>query len=164
MTDGTGGELTVVVDVDYWQFYVMDAASDWNSDEFDDEDYHDHLGVREGFVYVGSGRHFGDVTVRVVVLDREPGPPPEDWQHVAEVSLVSSGVLEVSGCLSEEPEGAIRVPAGPIRLRAGWEGVVPFEYTDEFLDAASTERVILQVWPAELAGKAVQRRYPGWRS
>jgi hypothetical protein len=100
--------------------------------------------------------------VRIVVRDREPGPPPARWQHVAEVSLVSIGELEVYGCLSQEPEATVRVPAGPLRLRAGWEGVVPFQYTDEFFDAPSTEQVTVQVWSAELAGKAVLRRYPGW--
>ncbi len=162
MTEATGGELTVVVDVDYWQFYLKDAASEWLSDTFDHSDFADHFGVRDGFVYVGSGRHFGDVTVRIVVRDREPGPPPARSQHVAEVSLVSTGELEVHGCLSEGPEATVHVPAGPLRLRAGWEGVVPFRYTDEFLDAPSTEQVTVEVWSAQLAGKVVLRRYPGW--
>jgi hypothetical protein len=162
MTDVTGGEVTVVVDVDYWQFYLKDAASGWESDTFDESDFADHLGVRSGFIYVGSGRHFGNVRVRILVLDHEPGPPPAHWQHTAEVSVVSTGELEVYGWWSQGPAATVHVPAGPLRLRVGWEGVVPFEYTDEFWDSPSTEQVTVQVWPAPLARKVVLRRYEGW--
>jgi hypothetical protein len=159
MTEATGGELTVVVDVDYWQFYLKDAASPWASEDFDDPDFADHLGVRDGLVYVGSGRHFGDVTVRVSVLDQQPGSPPDRWQHAAEASLMSSGVLEVYGWSDNGPLASVPVPAGSVRLRLGWEGVVPFRYADELLDLPSTEQVTIQVWSAPVADKAVLRRH-----
>jgi hypothetical protein len=154
-------ELTVVVDVDYWQFYLKDAAGDWPGDQFEDSDYLAGLGVLDGLVWVGSARHFGEVTVSVMVLDAEPTTLPDACQHAVEVSLTSTGTLEVYSWGELEPAASLPVPVGPVRLRACWQGMVfPFEYVDDF---PATESVMFQVWQAPLADRTILRRCPDWK-
>jgi hypothetical protein len=147
------------VDVDYYSLYLWCPDGDWLSDQISDLDAEAHLAAVGGFVYIGTCCQSGMVPVRLEVHDGMPARPEPDWQHVVEVSLTTSGAVEVRG-LDDEPSVKMSVPPGPIRLRALWTGIDP-EARDE--DGGNlTERLTFQLWPAALAERVVLRWWTGW--
>ena len=150
------------VEPDYFQFYLKTRGGEHASDRVSGWGYEAHLeATAPGFVYVGTLKKFLATPVRVEVHDAEPDPPPDKWQHVAEVSFTGDGLLEV---LSWPGEVAFSVPtpSGPLRLRAMWAGLEPG--LDEGLpeDRPSDEHLELQVWPAPHADRKVLRWWEEW--
>jgi len=159
--------ITIVEDAvepDYAQFYAKSPEADWLSDQVSDLAYETKLEARAGFVYLGTARRYGTTRLRIEVHDSEPAEPDVRWQHVAEVSLATSGVLEIHDWGADEPAMSVSVPAGPIRLRASWTGLVAGrggEGLDQ--DGTSDERLMLQIWTALPADPAVRRWWAEWR-
>lgn len=150
------------VEPDYFQFYVRRASGQWAADQVCEDGYRDRLWSDGHFVYVGTLRKFGTTTVEVDVRDGPAPVPDSRWQHVAEVSLISGGPLEIFSWPGDEPEATIAVPEDPLRLRVAWGALVAgrFEGMDD--DGNSDEHLALTVWPAALAEPAVLRRWDGW--
>jgi len=142
------------VEPDYFQFYLRTRPGEHTADDVTDAGYEAHLeATSAGFVYVGTLKKYSATPLTVEVHDTEPEPPGDDWQHVAEVSLMGDGVIEV---LSWPAEAALSVasPVGPQRLRVMWAGL------DD--DDPSAEHLEVQLWPAPLTEPKVLRWWSSW--
>lgn len=150
------------VEPDYFQFYLRTGSGEHASDLVTEDGFEAHLeAASRGFVYVGTLKKFFPTPVRVEVHDAEPEAPSSDWQHVAEVSIVGDGVLDVLSW-SDETALSVPTPTGPLRVRAMWAGLEEglFEGLPE--GRPSSERLVFQVWPAASAGSNVLRWWPEW--
>ncbi len=151
-----------VVEPDYFQFYAKRVGAPWLAD-VQDQAYRDRLWTDGGFVVISTVRKFGTTRVTLDVLADKPEPPSKEWQHVAEVSLEGDGPLEIlSWPGDEEPRSMHVIPAGPVRLRVHWGGLVPGlrEGMDE--QGSSDEHLALVVWPAPIGPFAVIREWDSW--
>lgn len=155
---------TCVVEPDYFQFYARLAGAELASDQVSPAGYRDRLWTNGQFVYIGTSRKFGAMTLTVEVQQHRAPSPGADWQHVAEVSLGSGHRLEVLSWDSDVPAMTCDLPLRAFRLRVLWQGLVQgrFEGLDENFE--SDERVLIQMWPAAEAPSQVLRRWNGWPS
>lgn len=150
------------VEPDYFQFYAKREGAEWLSDVTDDV-YRDHLWTDGGFVVISTVRKFGTTPITLDVVAGAPGPPGDEWQQVVEVSLEAGGRLEIlSWPGDQEPRSIHDVPAGPVRLRVQWAGLVPdrFEGMDD--DGNSEEHIAFVVWPAPVTPPSVLRVWSFW--
>ncbi len=150
------------VEPDYFQFYARREGADWLS-KVTEEVYRDRLWTDGAFVVISTVRKFGTTPISVDVGAGPPGPPDDKWQHVVEVSLEAGGRLEIlSWSDDREPLAIPDVPAGPVRLRVHWAGLVPgrFEGLDD--DGNSDEHIAFVVWPAPVASPSVLREWGSW--
>jgi hypothetical protein len=149
-----------VVEPDYFQFYARRGEAPMP--DVSRETYQRRLWSGGGFVVVSTFRKFGTTSLSVDVLPGEPGPPAEEWQHVAEVGLDGDGPLEVLSWDDAGPRSRHELPAGPVRLRVHWGGLVPGLPEGMESQGASDEHLALVVWPAPPAPFAVLREWDGW--
>ena len=121
-----------------------------------------HLWTDGQFVYVGTGRKFGATPIEVTVWPSRPDDPDPSWQHVAEVSLAPGGPLEIFNWGGDAPVVTIALPAGDVRLRVSWQGLVAgrFEGLDENWE--SEERLSFDVWAAAFEPPTIIRAWDGW--
>jgi hypothetical protein len=93
----------------YRQFYVIDADSpgDTSSAAFwTEEAFASRLPVEAGVVGVATDT-YGEVPVTLEALDVEPEVSLDDWDHIAEASLlISAGHITLMGC-PDEPSGLV---------------------------------------------------------
>jgi hypothetical protein len=151
------------VEPDYFQFYLKASNADHASDQVTGEGYETHLEAPSpGFVYVGTLKKFLTTPVRVEVHDTEPVLPGTEWQHVAEVSLTSDGVIDV---LSWPGDVAFSIPTpdGSLRLRVMWAGLEPGLSEGIPEEGPGREHLELQLWPAPRAGPKVLRWWSEWK-
>lgn len=153
-----------VVEPDYFQFYAVRAGADWPLDLLGDrETYRNHLWTDGGFVVVSTVRKFGTTPVSLHVVAQEPEPPSGHWQHVAEVSLVGDGPLQILSWPGDEgPRSEHEIPRGPVRLRVHWGGLVPDRREGMDEQGDSDEHLSLVVWSAPAAPFAVLRDWGSW--
>jgi hypothetical protein len=156
--------LDVSVHPDNFQFYLRTRTAEHASDQVSGEGYEAHLeATSPGFVYVGTLKRFTPMPVQVEVHDAEPGPAEERWQHVAEVSIQSDGVVEILHWGDDNPAATISTPSGPLRLRVLWGGLEP-NLTEGMPEGRpSQEHLMLQVWPAPMSGRQVLRWWSEWK-
>lgn len=160
--DTHGVSWSGVVEPDYFQFYAKRDGAAWLPD-VTDQTYRHRLWTDHGFVVISTVRKFGTTPLTLHVVAGEPDPPSEHWQHVAEVSLGGDGPLEIlSWPGDQEPRSRHEIPAGPVRLRVHWGGLIPGlrEGLDEQGD--SDEHLALVVWSAPIAPFGVLREWDGW--
>jgi hypothetical protein len=149
-----------VVEPDYFQFYARRGEA--SMPDVSLATYERRLWSDGGFVVVSTFRKFGTTPVTVDVVADEPGTPAEHWQHVAEVSLDGDGPLEVLSWDDAGPRSRHELPAGPVRLRVHWGGLVPGLPEGMERQGVSDEHLALVVWPAPSAPFAVLREWDGW--
>lgn len=140
----------------YHQFYLEDerpAGSTGEDGFWTREKCRRMITATDGIVGVGTAS-YGEVTVDVELWDERPGDGEEEWDHVAEASLVLNGsCLVVRGCPGEE---AGRVALGPgvyrVRVRAGGlDTVGDAEVGEDYYRVA--------VYPGEYAGPHVVKQW-----
>ena len=115
-----------------------------------------------GFVYVGTLKKYSTTALRIEVHDSEPGLPTQDSQHIAEVSLMGDGLIEVLSWPGE-PALSIATPEGSLRLRVMWAGLEPGLAEGLPRDGPSKEHLLLQLWPAPPAERKVLRWWSEWK-
>lgn len=153
-----------VVEPDYFQFYAKRVGAVWFEDVSADV-YRQRLWTDGGFVVISTFRKFGTTPLTVDVLPAEPEPPAAHWQHVAEVSLNAGGPLEILSWPGDvEPRSMHVIPAGSVRLRVQWGGLVPNLPEGMTRQGESSEYLALVVWPAPIAPFAVLREWDSWPS
>lgn len=151
-----------VVEPDYFQFYVKRVGAPWSAD-VTDETYRHRLWTDGGFVVISTFRKFGTTRVTLDVIEDEPEPPSEEWQHVVEVSLDRGGPLEIlSWPGDQEPRSMHLIPKESVRLRVHWGGLVPDLPEGTVRQGLSDEHLALVVWPAAIAPLAVLREWDLW--
>lgn len=155
----------IIVEPDYFQFYVRRVGAPWLADQVSDGGYARRLWSGGAFAYVGTLRKFGSTPVDVVVHPAKPDDPDGVWQHVAEVSLEAGDpTLEVFswGAAPDAPTAVVEVPAAPLRLRASWAGLEQgrFEGMDD--NSESGEHLFLELWSEPLSDDLVIRSWPHW--
>lgn len=149
---------------DYHQIHVFDESSTtsladaWLTEAASTT----KLAVETDAIAVGTAVNvFVDVVVEV--HDHEPVSDSDDFDHVAEASLrCASGRLVVMGCTDYEPDAdRIAVPVGSLRLRASRRNLDAAWAADLASDDSpeTTEKVRIQVWPAEHAGTALIKQW-----
>lgn len=150
------------VEPDYFQFCARRGDAGWASDQVSEEGRRDRLWSNGGFVYVSTRRKYGSMPIGVHLLDRQPGDPLGEWDHVAEVSLDESGPFEVFSWGDEEPVARIATPGGGLRLRVLWKGLIAGRFEGLDQDGASDEQILMEIWPAPPRPPTVVRRWDGW--
>ena len=151
-----------IVEPDYFQFYARRVGSPWLAD-VTNQTYRNRLWTDGGLVVISTLRKFGTTPVTIEVVEDEPEPPSEEWQHVAEVSLDGGGPLEIlSWPGDQEPRSTHVIPAGSVRLRVHWGGLVPDVWEGMDDQGNSAEHFALVVWPAAIAPFAVLREWASW--
>ena len=111
--------VEAIVEPDYFQFYARRAGAEWASDQTTSTGYEEHLWTNGKFVTIGMARKFGTTRVDVEVWSAAPGEPPDEWQHVAEISLLPGGPLELFSWGDDRPVLVISIDDGPVRVREG---------------------------------------------
>lgn len=144
----------------YRQFYVMDADSpgDTGSVAFwTEEAFASRLPVEAGVVGVATDT-YGEVPVTLEVLGAEPQMSPDDWDHVAEASLlVSAGRITLMGC-PDEPTGlVVTVAPGRYRVRVCFAGLTSEPDEADY----NGDSYLVQVWPSDLEGRRVVKHFGG---
>lgn len=137
---------------DYYQIHLFDEGSVTDLGEvWTEEAMADQLAVAGDAVAIGTAVNVF-VRVAIEVLDRAPADDSADFDHVVEGSVeIRSGRLVVMGCTDFEPDAArFPVPAGWLRVRVAKSNLEVANRLgiDSDEDAATTERIRVQVWPA----------------
>ena len=158
----TKNEWHGYVEPDYFQFYARRASAEWASAAVSDEGRRDRLWSDGHFVYIGTLRKFGATAVDVEVLDAEPDVTSQEWQHVAEISLLPGGPFEVLSWNPDEPVALLDVPEESLRMRVLWKGLVAGRFEGMGQQGESEERMAIKIWPAADAPPVVVRRWDGW--
>jgi hypothetical protein len=144
----------------YRQFYVVDADSpgDTGSVAFwTEEAFASRLPVEVGVVGVATDT-YGAVPVTLEVLGAEPEVSLDDWDHIAEASLlVSAGRITLVGC-PDEPSGlVVAVDPGRYRVRVCFSGLIPEPDEADY----NGDSYLVQVWPSDLEGRRVLKDFGG---
>src|SRR5262245_62156290 len=144
---------------DYFQFYVQDEhASGIDGDAWLGEASDRMLAVAPGAIGVGTVRNVY-VPVTIEILEAEPTPDFEGWDHITECSLVTpSGKLVVIGCTDYFPDAArIDVAPGIYRARISGGG---FDSVTKHWESGE-DRYRVQLWPGSaLEPKVLKQRAP----
>ena len=147
----------------YRQFYICDADNPGDTGSlgfWDEEAFASRLPTETGVVGVATDT-YGEVPVALEVLGTEPKTLLDDWDHVAETSLlVSAGRVTLCGC-PDMPTGLIvTVTPGRYRVRVCFAGLShePPE-SDHHGDS-----YLIQVWPSDLEGRCVLKQFQGGAS
>lgn len=91
-------DTVAVVLVDYSQFYIQ-TGEEPSSEQVRDDDLGLSLASQffPGQFLLTSMRQWGELPVRVQVLEQHPGKPDAAWGDVVEVSLVPAGFPAITG-------------------------------------------------------------------
>jgi hypothetical protein len=141
---------------DYFQFYLQDEAADENlGDSWTDEAVERFLAIAPCVVGVGTVRNM-DVPVALEVLEEEPTPDFEQWDHVTECSLqVPTGRIVVAGCTDYFPDAArVEVSPGTYLVRVSYGSLDTL--SEDGLDGDDHYRV--QLWPGEEISPRILKR------
>ncbi|WP_410815664.1 hypothetical protein [Micromonospora sp. 050-3] len=157
--------LDVELFADYHQIHLSDDGSTGDlSEAWTDQAVVDRLAVVDDAMAIGTSVNV-TVAVRVDVLDAPPVDDSADYDHVVEGSMqVRSGRIVVMGCTDYEPDAArVRVPVGPVRVRAASSNLVEAERLGVDSDEApqTMERLRVLVWPAPSEKPVVLKRWEG---
>lgn len=110
-----------------------------------------------GLLNVVTATRDAEVQITLEALTGDPGHPDPKWEAVAEVSITTSGTLEIfTGDVVEEIQ-LIDLPAGPVRVRVHARNRVLPTYTAEGA-IRPDEEFLLQVWSAPEAPETVLRQ------
>lgn len=129
---------------DYFQFYLQDESAEGNLEaSWSEEAVARLLAIAPGTVGVGTVRNM-NVPVTVEILDAEPAPDFDLWDHVTECSLdVPTGRIVIAGCTDYFPDAArIDVPPGTYRTRVSYGSLNTL--SEDRLDGEDRYRV--QLW------------------
>lgn len=124
------------------------SGSAWASDQVPSHGYEEYLWSDGAFVCIGTTRRFGATSVRIEVLSAAPtAEPPDDWQHVAEVSLDENGDLEVYSWDDRSPASTVPLDRAPQRRGAALPGLAaepaPSQVTRWWAEASTPASVPL---------------------
>ncbi len=148
---------------DYHQFYLKTTSAAWASDHISGEGYEAHLEApSDGFIYVGTLKRYTELRVHVEVHDSAPPASDDEWQHVAEISIVGDGSLELHHWSASEAAAMLATPDGPLRVRVMWGGLEPNLPEGMPEGRPSDEHLGIQVWPAPRADPQVLRWWHEW--
>ena len=86
-------EIRGSVEPDYFQFYARRGGTVWASGMVPPEGHAARLWSDGHFVYIGTARKYGTLSISIIVRDAHPGDPGSAAQHVAEVSLAGDGMI-----------------------------------------------------------------------
>jgi hypothetical protein len=148
---------------DHHQIHVTDDVVFGDLGEaWTDATVADHLALGEGVAGVGTVVDV-DVAVELEIVDEEPPLVLDGFDHVVEGSFEAvSGKVTVMGCTDYGPDAArFEVPAGWIRIRASGSNLDAAWHADinSDEDPATTERVLIQLWPGEPGPAVVHKRW-----
>ncbi|HEX6683039.1 MAG TPA: hypothetical protein VF062_09605 [Candidatus Limnocylindrales bacterium] len=148
---------------DYHQIHVFDEGSRTDlGDAWTEQATTDQVAVARDSVGVGTTVNV-NVQVTVEVLQAPPVDDNAHFDHVVEASFhSSSGRVVVMGCTDYEPDAErFAVRPGWLRLRASRSNLLnAFRAdVDSDEDPKTTEKVRLQIWPAEHDDLVVVRRW-----
>ena len=140
---------------DYHQFYVWDpetsgrhAPKDWS-----DQDVADRAKVAPGVVVICPVRNM-EVPVEVGIWDAEPQVILDQWQHVVEAPLTTTGRIEIDECTGE-PQAGFKVEPGDYTVRALYRDLD--RLSEDGLEGKDFYEV--QIWRSACAGLRVIRRW-----
>ena len=144
----------------YRQFYVIDADSPGDTGSvgfWTEAAFASRLPVEAGVVGVATDT-YGEVPVTLEVFGAEPELFVDDWDHIAEASLlVSAGRITLMGC-PDEPSGlVVAVAPGRYRVRVCFLGLIPEPDEAEY----TGDSYLVQVWPSDLEGRRVLKHFGG---
>ncbi|MGC4758429.1 hypothetical protein [Micromonospora trifolii] len=150
---------------DYHQIHLSNDGSMGDlSEAWTDQAVVDRLAVVDDAMAIGTSVNV-TVAVRVDVLDAPPVDDSAGYDHVVEGSMqVRSGCIVVMGCTDYEPDAArVRVPVGPVRVRAASSNLAEAERlgVDSDESPQTMERLRVQVWPAPSEEPVVFKRWDG---
>jgi hypothetical protein len=148
---------------DYSQIHVSDDGGDGDlSDAWTEEASDDRLAIARGVAGIGTVVNVY-VAVSLEILETEPAVVLDGFDHVVEGAFeVRSGTVVVMGCTDYFPEAArFGVPAGWTRIRASGSNLdaAARAQVDSDEDPATTERVLIQLWPGEPGPTIVRQRW-----
>lgn len=107
---------------DYYQFYLQDELADGDlSDSWTKEATDRMLAIAPGVIGIGTARNM-DVAVAIEVLNDEPTPDFERFDHVVECAMsVKSTSIVAAGCTDYFPDALrIELPPGTYRARVSY--------------------------------------------
>ena len=140
---------------DYHQFYVWDpvtsglnAPEDWSA-----QDVADRAKIARGVVVVCPVRDT-EVPVEVGIWDHEPHVVFALWQHVVEVPLVTTGLIEIHECTGEAL-ASFSVDPGDYTVRALYRGLD--KLSEDGLEGDDFYEI--QIWKSPCAGLRLIRRW-----
>jgi hypothetical protein len=140
---------------DYHQFYVWGseksqrhAPEDWT-----DQDVADRVKIAPGVVVICPVRNM-EVPVEVGIWNGEPAVVLNDWQHVIEAPLSTTGRIEIDECTGE-PQAGFTVPPGNYTVRALYRGLDTL--SEDGLEGEDSYEI--QIWKAPCVGLRILRRW-----
>lgn len=143
------------ISADYHQFYVRDpetsgrqAPEDWS-----DQDVADRAKIAPGVVVICPLRNM-EVPVEVSIWDTEPQVIYNQWQHVIEAPLVTTGRIEIDECTGE-PQAGFTVEPGDYTVRALYRGLD--KLSEDGLEGEDFYEI--QIWRSPCAGLRVIMRW-----
>ncbi|MEV4493295.1 hypothetical protein AB0K04_24665 [Micromonospora coxensis] len=160
--------LDLEIFADYHQIHLSDEGSTGDlSEAWTEQAAVDRLAVVDDAIAIGTSVNV-TVAVRVEVLDAPPADDLVNYEHVVEASMqVRSGRIVIMGCTDYEPDATrIRVPSGPVRVRAASSNLGEAERSGISSDESpqTMERLRVQVWPAPAGQAVVLRRWEPCKS
>lgn len=147
---------------DYNSFELTDSTAtdrfeslDW-IDDWIEQLICDQIASGDGIVGIGTARRM-TVPVLIDVLSGPPDLDPEDYDHVTEASLTTSGTIIVSKQEYGPDAPRLRVAPGTYRLRVYTRGLATLDPHGTRGD--DVYEVVL--WPGQPCEPRVIKRYPG---
>ncbi len=140
---------------DYHQFYVWDpetsgrrAPEDWS-----DQDVANRAKVASGVVVICPVRNM-EVPVELSIWETEPQVIYNQWQHVVEAPLVTTGRIEIDESTGE-PKAGFTVEPGDYTVRALYRGLD--KLSEDELEGEDFYEI--QIWRAQCSGLRIIRRW-----
>ena len=150
--------VTLILDfyTSHHQFYIVDKSSPFRTDSVEfwtEQASEDRLAIEEGLLGVGT-ECYGPVKGDLQVLNASPeGEDFSRYDHVVEGSLcVASGILQIFGCLDDEPTIELKLPALTYRVRI---------YSSNFASVdgdAGDDYYRVRIWPDNYLQRRVLKR------
>lgn len=140
---------------DYHQFYVWgaDTCDRHAPEDWSDQDVADRAKAASGVVVICPVRSM-EVPVEAGIWDSEPQVIFDQWQHVIEAPLRTTGRIEVDECTGE-PQAGFAVEPGDYTVRALYRGLDSL--SEDGLEGEDFYEV--QIWMASCAGLRVIKRW-----
>lgn len=157
MTDRA--EMTLAVFADYFQFYLLDAATNEDFGALWTEEAVERLlAVAPHAVGIGTARNMA-VPVAISVHEREPAADFAEWEQVHDCSFtVLSGRVAVLGATDYLPDApSLSLRPGPYRVRISYAGLETL--SEDGLEGDDFYRI--QLWPAPLAALVTRKERAG---
>ena len=144
---------------DYHQFYLTDSEEHPNAPEnYTDEDIQRRIKAEKYIIVIQPERNM-TVPVELEVLDSHPSNEFEEWQHIAEASLVlPSGKLLIEDFYGEIKD-AIDLGSGIYRIRAYYGNLDKLSFNG--LEGDDHYKII--VWQAPFEEVKVLKLYENGR-